>query len=164
MDLFDICRSYQVLMIVDQRLTRKKAGGMRVRPHALVDYVERRKLPRPEREEAANLVGIQPHGTLRLQLSLNTMNIRGWESCRVDEVLFGQFVVALWIGGRHAALIHKKEMHPAPAESRLSHFGEQQLGRRAARYSQRGPVAGRQRFFQQIENLVRARCGGLLRI
>src|ERR1017187_1688628 len=101
---------------------------MGVRSHAAMDDVELWECALLQLEEFSDVFGIQPRRSFGLKLCLYSVHVVGRKAGWIDEMFLSQFVIALWIRGRHRAFIHPKQMDAAPIETSFRQFTEQQLG------------------------------------
>src|ERR1700685_4093000 len=130
MEFFGVHRRGKILMIVDQRLTGKKAGSVSIGAEAAVNDVEAgHRLTRGSLEERLNIRRVEVRGSGGREFALDAMDVGRGKTGRVDEVIFGQLVIAFGVGGWDATLVHPEQMDIGPLEARLSHLGEHSLGR-----------------------------------
>src|ERR1035438_9256688 len=92
------------------------------------------------------------------------MNIALRNVRRAQQVVVGEFEVALAIGGRNAALIDPEDVHAAPLDARLREYRKEKLRRRTARNRDRGNVLAGKNLVQNIQDVVRGCFGRGLRV
>jgi len=110
-------RRRDVLAVVDQRIARKQAGGVGVRPHAEVDDVEVRHFAGLQSEKLADVLDVAFGRCLRQQLAVNPVHLPHRNARRVDQVIAGQFEIAGRVGGRDDALVHPEQVDAAPLDT-----------------------------------------------
>src|SRR5581483_3153230 len=128
--------------------------------HAQVHHVEMRQLAVFEREELPDVLDV-PFGPMRRQqFAVNAMHLPLWNVRRPDEVVLGVAIVALIVSGRHAPLVHPKNMHAIPAKTRSYEFLKHELGCGSARDRERRVIlAGKDLFENPGDVMHTGLCG-----
>src|SRR5579859_553385 len=87
---------------------------MSIWPHAEVDQIHTRKLTRAQMKVHAQLIFVESGGSSRVQLRMDTMNLRRAERQFIEQCLACHAEVAVGVIGSDRTVVAPIELHPRP--------------------------------------------------